>query len=114
MTAEPLTADQERLLRFARSINGGLLDASPVETIDRLLATLDRERAELRSATKRYEDAEHNLSLLVDDVTRERAERAALRNENARLRETVRILQDNWPKTIPAPMDRAALDEVKG
>ena len=46
MTAEPLTAKEERLLRFARSINGGLLDASPVETIDRLLATLDRERAE--------------------------------------------------------------------
>lgn len=26
-----------------------------------------------------------------------------------RLRAAVKLLQDNWPKTIPAPMDRAAL-----
>ncbi len=41
---EPLTPDELRLLRLARSLNGGLADASPVETIDRLLATLDAAR----------------------------------------------------------------------
>jgi hypothetical protein len=31
----------------------------------------------------------------------------AAAEERDRLREAVRILQDNWPKTIPAPMDAA-------
>lgn len=102
---------------------------SPTTTAARLLATLTRERAALRSATRRYEDAEHNLSLLVDDVTRERAEHAALREA---LKEV-----DDWFATMPladlgvvgegylgrdvieradavADRVRAALDEVKG
>jgi hypothetical protein len=41
----PLTQEEERLLRFARSINGGLADMGPVTVIDRLLATLTAERA---------------------------------------------------------------------
>ncbi len=34
---------------------------------------------------------------------------AELEAEVERLRESIRILQDNWPKTVPAPMDSAAL-----
>lgn len=89
MTAEPLTADQERLLRFARSINGGLLDASPVETIDRLLATLDRERAE----------------------------HAALREKARAVVEAEKTTRDEpMPDAVEAAIAalRAALDEVKG
>jgi len=63
---EPLTPEEERLLRFARSINGGLADASPVETIDRLLATLD--------AARQYDDrlreaAQQLLEALADPLT---------------------------------------------
>ena len=48
----PLTPNEERLLRFmwpqwrqSRSIGGAPIDMGPVEVVDRLLATLDAERA---------------------------------------------------------------------
>ena len=43
-----------------------------------LRAALDTERARLRSATRRYEDAEHNMLLLNDDLIAEPARHAAL------------------------------------
>ena len=79
MPAEPLTPEDEALLRG--QVDG--LRQYPTHVLwandcARIFATLDAERARLRSATRRYEDAEHNMLLLNDDLIAERARHAAL------------------------------------
>ncbi len=44
-TPAPLTTEEERLLRFSRSIGGMVVGWEPAPTVDRLLATLDATRA---------------------------------------------------------------------
>jgi hypothetical protein len=51
-TPEPLTGEEERLLRFSRSIGGAPIDYGPTTAVDRLLATLDRERSDLDGAKR--------------------------------------------------------------
>lgn len=43
---------------------------------------------------------------IIDDIEAEVEDKyAALVEENAKLRRAVQILQENWPKNVPAPMD---------
>ena len=69
------------------------------------------------AAEKEREDAIYrrrrspHKHLLIDTTKRGELGRAAvnalpeLLDEIDRLREAVRVLQENWPKSIPAPMD---------
>ena len=58
---------------------------------------------------KRVEDG---LPLYQGDIDSALAEaRLPLLEEIGRLHKSIRILQDNWPKAIAHPMDRASFEE---
>ena len=80
--------------------------------VPRIFATLDAERARLRSATRRYEDAEHNMLLLNDDLIAERARHAALVEAATKAKDWI-VAMDGDRRRLPGAGKRGIMSDNK-